>query len=169
MLQATDNTCGRPGFESTIQSKDSLFPPWKKIETLHFPIILPLGQSRGLSLCLCTANNQTIAASAPLIFCNVHHSLQGFLMGWLAEVIFSPQRCSRPPTGPLHAMRRSACWSWDWLLSFLELCQVQLHPPQAPLNILKQPTDYLCFVSDAVPVFGWLWPCKEIKTPSALC
>lgn len=90
---------------------------------------------------------------------------------FVADVIFPPQCCSRPPRGPLHDMSRSACRSWNWLLSFLEHCQVQLHPPQASPSARTSSSSQLTIsvLSAMLSLcLGWLWPCTEIKAHSAL-
>lgn len=65
-----------------------------------------------------------------------------------------------------------ACPGWharSWLLSSLELGQVQLHPLQACLEHPPAATVfYLCSVHDPVPVHDSLSICIEIKAHSAL-
>lgn len=97
--------------------------PSTKIECPLPSIILPSDLSSVWKL---------FVASAVHMFCDVHrclkYSLSTGLLGLVADVIFPPRCCSRAPRGRLHGVPRLACWSRDWLLSFLELCQVQLHP-----------------------------------------
>lgn len=96
----------------------------------HFTVLLR--GSRWLllreSICWLTIK-QSVAF---IIFCNPHPCPRDneLFFRWLlvAHLIFPPRCCSRLPRGPLYGMPRSACRSWDWWLSFLEFCQVQLHP-----------------------------------------
>lgn len=119
-----------------------------KIECPLPPIILPSDLSSVWKLFVaCQQSNNRGLSCSYVLWCA---SLSQIQFEHRADVMFPPRCCSRAPRGQLHGVPRLACWSWDWLLSFLELCQVQLHP-SASLSWTSSSSQRVISVLSAVP------------------
>lgn len=70
--------------------------------------------------------------------------------------------CCTYSAGTLFDMHRLVCRPWDWLLSVLEACQSQLHPPAASSLVWRSTSGRLSVSESSVMLLRHLFGCDDL-------